>query len=220
MGVLSAMLYFFSQHPFLSFPVCLLLGGLLVWWRENMLWLLGAFLLGTFNIVAGQMVNAAFLNAVGERGTGVIVRSEETNSRLNEQPIWRYEAIVHTRDGRDVETTLFTHTVSLWPLRNEIQVPGVNQVFELKYVPGYPRNIVILTESSAHGQARQRLAAREVVEVAERKYRFSPGNAAFAQDYRQAMQAFIDANDGDPNQQVAVTRYRQQLRALNASLPP
>lgn len=219
MGVLSAVLYFFSQHPFLSFPVCLLLGGLLVWWRENLLWLVAAFLLGTFNIVAGQMVNAAFLNAVGERGTGVIVRSEETSSRLNEQSIWRYEAIVHTRDGRDVETTLFTHTVSLWPLRNEIQVPGVNQVFELKYVPGYPRNIVILTESSAHGQARQRLAAREVVEVAERKYRFSPSNAAFEQDYRQAMHAFIQANDGDPNQQVAVARYRRQLRELDASLP-
>jgi hypothetical protein len=192
----------------------------LVWWRENMLWLLTAFLLGTFNIIAGQMVNAAFLNAVGERGSGVIVRSEETSSRLNEQPVWRYEAIVHTRDGRDVETTLFTHTVSLWPLRNEILVPGVNQVFELKYVPGFPRNIVILTEASAHGQARQRMAAREVVEVAGRKHRFSPGNAAFEQDYRQAMHAFIEANDGDPEQQVEVARYRQQLRALDSSLPP
>ncbi len=78
----------------------------------------------------------------------MIVKAEQTSSTLNEQYIWRYEGVLHTAEGRDVDVVFYTNTASLWPLENAIRIPARDQPFVVKYTPGFPRNFVILTNES------------------------------------------------------------------------
>lgn len=86
---LSALLWFISQHPLLTFFAAMVLAGLVSWWRRSPVYAIVVFPLAMLNIFLGSFLNATFLNAVGERGVAVIVKAEETSSTLNEQYIWR-----------------------------------------------------------------------------------------------------------------------------------
>ncbi|MGE6333449.1 hypothetical protein [Stenotrophomonas sp. NPDC077659] len=211
---LSALLWFLSQHALLAFPVLMALAGAVAWWRRNPLYAIAMFPLAVLNIFLGQFANAAWLNWIGERGEAVIVKAEETSSTLNDRYIWRYEAVVHTADGRDVEVVFHTDTASLWPLENAIRIPAQDQPFVVKYAPGFPRSIVILTNESPHGIAQARARARERVEVAARKLHFSPGNAGFRADYRRELDTWLRDHGDDPQQQADAQRYRAERDAL------
>lgn len=212
---LSALLWFISQHPLLTFFAAMVLAGLVSWWRRSPVYAIVVFPLAMLNIFLGSFLNATFLNAVGERGVAVIVKAEETSSTLNEQYIWRYEAVLRTAEGRDVEVVFHTNTASLWPLENTIRIPAQDQPFVVKYTPGFPRNFVILTDESPHGIAQARASARERVEVAARKLHFSPGNADFRADYRHELQTWLREQGDDPQQQTDAQRYRAELDALD-----
>lgn len=212
---LSALLWFISQHPLLTFFAAMVLAGLVSWWRRSPVYAIVVFPLAMLNIFLGSFLNATFLNAVGERGVAVIVKAEETSSTLNEQYIWRYEAVLRTAEGRDVEVVFHTNTAALWPLENTIRIPAQDQPFVVKYTPGFPRNFVILTNESPHGIAQARASARERVEVAARKLHFSPGNADFRADYRHELQTWLRDQGDDPQQQTDAQRYRAELDALD-----
>ncbi len=211
---LSALLWFTSQHPLLTFFAAMVLAVLVSWWRRAPGYAIVVFPLAMLNIFLGSFLNATFLNAVGERGEAVIVNAEETNSTLNEQYIWRYEAVLRTAEGRDVEVVFHTNTATLWPLENTIRIPAREQPFVVKYTPGFPRNFVILTNESPHGIAQARARARERVEVAARKLHFSPDNAGFRADYRRELETWLRDNGNDPQQQSEAQRYRAELDAL------
>lgn len=210
----SALLWFLSQHPLLALPVLMALAGLLSWWRRTPLYLIALFPLAMLNVFLGSFVNAAWVNWIGERGEAVIVRAEETSSTLNDRYIWRYEAVVHTADGQDVDVVFHTNTISLWPLENAIRIPAQGQPFVVKYAPGFPRSIVILTNESPHGIAQSRARARERVEVAARRLHFSPGNERFRADYRRELDTWLRDHGDDPQQQAQAQRYRNERDAL------
>ncbi|MDH1487242.1 hypothetical protein N5E70_21015, partial [Stenotrophomonas sp. GD03712] len=203
------------QHPLLTFFAAMMLAGLVSWWRRSPVYAIVVFPLAMLNIFLGSFLNATFLNAVGERGVAVIVKAEETNSTLNEQYIWRYEAVLRTAEGRDVEVVFHTNTAAMWPLENTIRIPAQDQPFVVKYTPGFPRNFVILTNESPHGIAQARASARERVEVAARKLHFSPGNTDFRADYRRELQTWLRDQGDDPQQQTDAQRYRAELDALD-----
>ncbi|OBU47785.1 hypothetical protein [Stenotrophomonas maltophilia] len=212
---LSALLWFISQHPLLTFFAAMGLAALVSWWRRSPVYAIVVFPLAMLNIFLGSFLNATFLNAVGERGEAVIVKAEETNSTLNEQYIWRYEAVLRTAEGRDVEVVFHTNTASLWPLENAIRIPAQDQPFVVKYTPGFPRNFVILTTESPHGIAQASASARERVEVAARKLHFSPDNADFRADYRRELDTWLRDHGNDPQQQSDARRYRAEREALD-----
>ena len=157
---LSVLLWFISQHPLLTFFAAMVLAGLVSWWRRFPGYAIVVFPLAMLNMFFGHFLNATFLNLVGERSEAVIVKAERTSSTLNEQYIWRYEAVLRTVEGRDVEAVFHTNTASLWPLENAIRIPARDQPFVIKYTPGFPRNFVILTNESPHGIAQARSSAR------------------------------------------------------------
>ncbi|WBY09037.1 hypothetical protein PIB19_06585 [Sphingomonas sp. 7/4-4] len=91
MVVLSAILFFVSQHSLLSLPLWILaglaLGGAVSALLRKPGWMgLGVigFVIGIANIFLGSMVNAIFLNAYGTYGTAVITQEVETSSQLND----------------------------------------------------------------------------------------------------------------------------------------
>ncbi|MFC5343290.1 hypothetical protein ACETK8_07580 [Brevundimonas staleyi] len=224
MAYVSMLFYWVSHHPFLimlGFPPALVaigtLLGVLKLSRAAVLSfaLAGAtFVFGSVNIFLGGMANAAFLNAFGVEGRAVIVDARETSSRLNEQPVWAYDAVVRTADGQDADTSFNTMTASLWPIRNQILIPPRGENFVVKYVPGFPRNIVIMTDLSPSGQRRLLAQNRAPVDRAERRLAASPDNTRFREDYRRALSDFLrDHREADPR---VTAEFERRLAALNA----
>lgn len=220
MTALSAIFFFLSQHSILSFPLLILaglaLGGALSrLFKSGGWWLLGpiGFVAGMANIFTGSMVNAVFVNAYGVYGSAVITHEEETNSDLNDRPIWYYEAVIRTADGRDVKTSFDTMSASLYPWRNQIDIPPKGERFIVKYIPGDERNIAIMRDESPFGKRLLVAKAREPVERAAAQLAASPANADFAREYREALKQFLAryAADAPPG---LVDHYRRELQTL------
>lgn len=220
MAILSAILYFLTQHPFLSWATLILvsvvLARLMVVWRRRRGWyflILFSCVYGMVNIFTGHIINALFLNAVGVAGTAVVTHSRETNSTLNDQPIWAYDAVLKTADGRDVVTRFNTMTASIYPIRNTILIPPEGEVFAVKYLPGFPRNLVIMSDQSAYGKAYVVGQDRGPVDKAANQFAVSPGNPAFIAEYRAALTTFLarHRHDADPG---LVQDYQARLDAL------
>ena len=220
MVILSAISYFLTHHPFWAWPVIVLVGALLAHllakWRGSRGWyglILAFFIYGQLNLFTAHIFNALFLEAFGVDGTAVITQSEETSSSLNDQNIWAYDAVVKTADGKDVVTRFDTMSASIYPITNAIMVPPKGERFAIRYVPGFPRNFVIMRDLSPYGREYLLGEDRKPVEKAAAQFAASPGNKAFIAEYRQALAAFIakHRDDADP---ALIANYHAQLDAL------
>jgi hypothetical protein len=220
MAIVSAILYFISHHPFLAWPFIALfwfgIGVLMARWRKSPGWIaLGTIGMvgGMINLFTGSIFNAAFLAAFGTYGSAVITHEEETNSQLNEQYIWAYDAVVRTADGQDVKTQFDTMSASIYPWSNSIYIPSKGERFVVKYIPGFERNIAIMRNESAYGRRQIMAQAREPVERAAAQLEASPNNAEFQQEYREEVEKFLANHAGDSPPGM-VAEYRATVAAL------
>jgi hypothetical protein len=213
MKIISAILYFLSHHPGWSFPILLFLFLLLWFWRGKTVYGILALLLPIANIFVSHMLNAWFLNAYGVKGTAIITQSEQTNSTLNDEYIYDYDVLVKTADGQDVITGFSTMSAAIYPVRNSILIPNDNEPFLVKYIPGYEKNIVILSDESDYGLARMSLERRQPIEKARRLYEASPRNETFKQGYLQALKTFADdsVNASEPD---LIDNYKSTIKQL------
>lgn len=223
MYVISAVLFFLTHHPIWSFLLILLfsfaMGVLLSIWRNHGKWLIIFPALGllaaVLNIFITHYLNSLFLNAVGTEGTAVIVYAEETNSTFNDQYVWDYQAVLKTSEGQDVVTKFNTMSASIYPLRNTILIPPKGEVFVAKYVPGFERNILIMSDKSDYGRKWLFNKDLKPVNKAEAQLATSPTNPKFISEYRLALQEFIEKHrdESDPDLKL---QYEQRLEALEA----
>lgn len=220
MVILSAVFYFLAAHSVLAMPLLALLGvgiaAVLAKLRDRRTWfflMIPFFLFSLANVFTGHLWNALFLNAFGTQGSAIIVHERETNVQLNDQYIWEYDAVLKTADNRDVAVHFNTMTASIYPIRNEILVPPANEVFIMKYIPGFERNIVIMSDESGHGKQLIIDQDKSPVEKAAGQYAISPKNPAFIKEYRDALKTFITKhrNDADPD---LIEGYERELDQL------
>ena len=219
MTALSAILYFLTQHPFWSWPVLMLVGVALSWLlsrKGKKRWwvlLLVFFIYGQINIFVAHIFNALFLQAFGVEGTAVITHAEETSSTLNDQNVWEFDGVLKTADGRDVVVQFDTMSATIYPITNAIMIPPQSETFVVRYIPGFPRNFVIMRELSNYGKKYQLAEDREPVEKAAAQFAVSPGNKEFIAEYRSALAAFIDKHrqDAEP---ALIMEYQARLDAL------
>jgi hypothetical protein len=220
MVILSAISYFLTHHPFLSWPAIILTGVLLAYllakWTGSGRWyllILPFFIYGQINIFTAHIFNALFLEAFGVEGTAVITQSEETSSTLNDQSVWAYDAVMKTADGADVVTQFDTMSASIYPITNAILIPPKGETFVVRYIPGFPRNFVIMRDLSPYGRKYLLNEDRKPVEKAAAQFAASPGNKAFIAEYREALTTFIAKHhqDADP---ALIQNYQAQLDTL------
>ncbi|OJU17132.1 MULTISPECIES: hypothetical protein [unclassified Sphingomonas] len=220
MSILSAILFFLTQHPFWSWPLLTLFGvalsHVLARWRGSPGWyglILVFFIYGQLNIFLAHIFNALFLSAFGVPGTGVVTHSEMTSSTLNDANVWAYSAALKTADGKDVVTTFDSMSASIYPITNAILIPPEGERFVTRYIPGFPRNFVIMRNQSSYGIRQMVAEDRAPVDKAANQLAASPGNRAFIDEYRDALTRFLGKHreDADP---ALIERYQAALDAL------
>jgi len=198
MAVLSAVLYFLTRQPFWAFALLCGLGVGLGWlWgrRRGRGWWggigIGFLLLAQANLFAGRYLNAWFLNAVGTQGTAVVTGSQRTSAKLNNSPVYAYAAVLRTADGREVEVAFDTVSAAIHPVRNAILIPPKGERFLARYVPGFERNIVILSDRSDYGRRQALVEDRVAVDQAAAQFAADPDNPTLRAEYREALRAFL-----------------------------
>lgn len=213
MKILSLIFYFLAHHGAWSFLVFLILGKLLWAWRKKAVYIILAFVLAMLNIFTGQFANAWFLARFGTRGSAIITFSQQTNSTLNDEYIWDYDVVVKTAEGKDVVTGFSTTTASLYPIRNQILIPPDGERFVVKYIPGFEKNIVVMVNESSYGKRLQVQENKQPLIKAERQYQTSESNTTFREEYRKAIQTFIDDPE-NASDTVSIRQYQEVLRGL------
>lgn len=220
MTALSAILYFLTQHPFWAWLVIIFVGvalsRLLVRLTHKNRWyalILVCFIYGQVNLFVGHIFNALFLEAFGVEGTAVITHAEETSSTLNDQNIWDFDGVLKTADGRDVVVRFDTMSATIYPITNAILIPPQGETFVVRYIPGFPRNFVVMRELSSYGKRYLLAEDREPVDKAAAQFAASPENRAFIAEYRNALTAFIEKHrhDAEPG---LIRDYQARLDAL------
>jgi hypothetical protein len=220
MVILAAVFFFLAYHPVLSMPILtvvgVVLGAVLATLFRQRRWfflIIPFFLFSLANVFTGHIWNALSLNGLGTKWSAVIVHQRETNIQLNDQYIWEYDAVLKTADNRDVAVHFDTMSASIYPIRNEILIPPQNEVFMVKYIPGFERNIVILSDESDYGKRLIMDQDKGPVEKAAGQYAVSPRNPAFINEYRDALTTFIakHRNDADPD---LIEGYQRELEQL------
>lgn len=215
MKIISAILYFLSHHPGWSFPIILLFFLLLFAWRKKAVYGILALLMPMANIFLAHMLNAWFLNAYGVKGSAIITKEEQTNSTLNDQYIYDYDVLVKTADGQDVLTGFSTMSAAIYPIRNGILIPNVNETFLVKYIPGYEKNIVILSDESNYGIVRKMAENQQEVQKAWIQYKASPQNKAFKEEYLRELKTYVADSDNASDPDV-INNYKSIIQQLEA----
>lgn len=219
MKSLSFVLYFLSHHPIWSFIILLFLGVMLSSLTRKWIFLLLGFLGAMGNIFLAHYLNAWFLNAYGVKGEAIITRTVDTNSTLNDAPVYDYDVLLKTADGKDVITGFSTMSAAIYPLRNAILIPPAGQFFTVKYIPGYEKNIVIMSDESHYGKIRLSESGQEIVQKARLQFNASPTNEDFRQQYIAELKNYL-SNPQYQYDTFTVNRYRQILGALEAGKDP
>jgi len=212
MSILSRVFYFFGHHGLLAFLLLMLIGILIFIKRQNVLYIVLAFLLGMANVFTGQFANSLFLNAFGVRSTAVITDAEETSSQLNDQNIWEYQYIVKGLDGEYTKGSFSTTSASLYPIKNEIRIPAPGKPFPVKFIRGYERNIVVLSDESVDGIQSKENELLRPVQKAKVQYEADPNYQPFVEEYRQALIKYLKLS-----QQPNLDHYRKELQKLDHS---
>lgn len=223
MASLSAFLYVVASYRLsLLFVLPLLCLGFALWLhrRKGRVWgyllIPACFTLGLINVFAGPWINAAFLQWAGTPASARIVDRRDAGWVLNDQAVMRYDVLLRTADGQDVLTGFDSASVSIWPTRQVTLLPPANEAFIVKYVPGFPRNVVILSDESDYGKRWLVSEALRPVDRARQLHEASPDNPQFSGAYREALQAFLAAHHATlPDGQRS--RYEAALAALQAA---
>ncbi|MCX2485037.1 hypothetical protein [Pedobacter sp. MR2016-24] len=192
MQVLSMLFYFLAQHSILAFFAVNIIGFILYLWKLGKRFMVLTFIFSVVNFFIGPLYNAWFLAKFGTDGIAIITSAEETSSMMNEQYIWEYSLLMKTAEGKSVETQFTTSNVAIYPIRNNILIPAEKQPFVIRYIPGFEKNIVIMSDKSDYGKRRINYDHLKVVEKEKTKYDFSPENAEFRKRYIAAMQDYIN----------------------------
>ena len=210
MVIISKILFFTSHHGFYTVILLIIFFCFLSFLTKKWWLLLPIIPLSIANGVAGQFLNAWFLNKYGIEGTAIITSDIETNSTLNEQYIHDYEAIVKKQDGKYVATHFSTTSAAIYPIENAIRIPQVNQSFPVKYIPGYEKNIVILYNESQEGKSLLQYEKQAPINTAKIKYEADPTNKEFIIEYIAALEDYIKIY---PNKE-----YTMQIEKLKKEL--
>ena len=210
---LSKLLYFISHHGFLFVIFLMLVFSLLAIKFSKIAIFIVGIVISAASAFTTQYLNAAFLNAYGTRTTAVITKASETNSTLNDAPIFDYDFIVKKLDGKYAQGTFSTTTAAIYPIANSINIPEEGSEFPAKFIPGYEQNIVILYNESDDGKRAKLTEALSDLNKARIQYEASPADRSFTREYIDALEKFIRENKDQD-----VTEYEGKLAELKKTL--
>ena len=224
--LLSKLLHFATYHPLKFLIISVVVTSFVTSLVSKITKTEGAFaaipivfFLSIGNLIAGHWINAFFIHNVGVYGKAIIVDSGDAGFMINDWEASYYDILVTTEEGQEILTNGTDMSIPLYPLRNTILMPPIDEEFVVKYVPGDEENFVIMADDSNYGKRRLLGEARQPVERARHLYEASSENLDFVQQYREALQTFISEQAGIASDDQ-IQRYHEALQGLTEKDQP
>lgn len=213
----SSFLRFGALHPFLILPCSIILMLLILYFgrkrfpKASLLALLLP-VWGVINLIYGGDWNAEYVYNHGVKGTGVIVRVENTNNYINHVQVVNYHCLIKTKEGKSIKT-YFENSGAVFYPANELEMsPQIGESFSVKYIEGDEENFIILTNDRKNGFSNKINCTKLLQEMvsAQATYNFDKTNAGNKRAYKQLVEKFLKEPCDTNLQRV----YRMQLEEL------
>ncbi len=167
---------------------------------------------GVINLIYGGDWNAEYVYNHGVKGTGVIVRVENTNSYINHVQVVNYHCLIKTKEGKTVKTYFENSGDAFYPA-NELEMPPqIGESFSVKYIEGDEENFIILTNDKKNGFSNKINCTKLLQEMvsAQATYNFDKTNSSNKRAFKQLVEKFLKEPCDTNLQRV----YRMQLEEL------
>lgn len=213
----SNFLHFCAQHPFLLLP-CSIFAMLLILYlgrkrfpkASKLALLLPVW--GVINLIYASDWNAQYVYNHGTKGTGVIVRVENTNNYINHVQVVNYHCLIKTKEGKTVKSYFENSGAAFYPA-NELEIPPqIGESFSVKYIPGDEENFIILTNDKNSGYSNKMNCTKLLQEMvsAQAAYNFDKSDDGNKRAYKRLVEKFLKEPCDTNLQRV----YRMQLEEL------
>ena len=147
-----------ASVSWVAIPV-LVAAGLLVpailrrlgWWKRGALGCGVASLVMAvlWVVVIGTWVRTGVIHRFGGPGEGVVTEQFATGSVHNDEPVVGFRALIRPA-GREARRTVFhSNDFNVWPPANSVRYPPVGVRFNVRVLPDYPGEFVILTDDDS-----------------------------------------------------------------------
>jgi len=177
---------------------------------SNLALLLPVF--GVINLIYGGDWNREYVNNHGVKGTGVIVRIENTNNYVNRVQVVNYHCLIKTKDNKTVKTYFENSGDAFYP-SNEMEIaPQIGESFSVKYIPGDEENFIILTNDIKSNFSNKVNCTKLLEELvsAQAAYNFDKTNVSNKKAFKQSVEKFLQTPCDTNLQRI----YRMQLEEL------
>ena len=157
--------------------------------------LAGAGIYAVFNIMLGTGVSDRLIYWLGTAGAATITGTHATATQYNSQNVSRHDVLMRTAEGKVVHTSFADDDFNVYPPHNTTRYPREGDQFTVRYMPGLPRQFVIVADDNSSWTQRLRCGGLGKALDAERQSAAFSGGAdpQAAQAVRNAERRLTDA---------------------------
>lgn len=173
--------------------------------------------LGVGNFLVGPLLCDWLLYRTGQTAAAQVVGTYETSTEINDRDVVGCYVLV--RDTR----------VNVFPSRfeddefnilppSDFSYPRRGESFGVRFLPGFPRDFIILTDDDSPWTRRQRCDVLSLrLSDAEQRFEFARGAQAFRMPYVAAIDAYLDQGCAGP--EPSPESFRQERMHALAGQP-
>ena len=175
--------------------------------------------LGVGNFLGGPLLCGWLLYRVGETATAQVVSTYGTSTQVNDHDVVGYNVLIRDGHGDTFASRFEDDEVNTYP-PSDFSYPRVGESFGVRFLPGFPRDFIMLTDDDSPWTRRFHCDALSLrLSDAEQRFEFARGAVPFRMPYAEAIDAFLA--QGCAGEEPGPTSFRQDhARAVAGEVLP
>jgi hypothetical protein len=172
-------------------------------------------ILALLNIFFGIDLAVGVVHMAGEEGKATISNSYNTGTRYNGHNVIGYNVLIKTAEGGVVETGFQDDDFNIYPPKNRVVYPGINNKFNVYYLRWFPKDFIIIDNDDSSWAVSLRCAdLKRNLRQASAKYDFDRNNEVYRSDYIATITKLL--GDKCVSDQSEIDVYRRDMEMIEA----
>jgi len=170
-----------------------------------------------FNFFMGHFLRNPIVYHFGERGEGLVVAVTSTSSTYNDQPVLRHEVMIRPVSATEspISTYFETSDFNIHPhsFSGSYSYPSTGTRFSVRYLPSYPRAMVISSVDESEYTRGLRISERnQIIAKLRQQLSMDPGNMEYKRNLAQCLEDSLREQGAPESSKDALQREITALR--------
>ncbi len=175
--------------------------------------------LGVGCFLGGPLLCGWLLYRVGQTATAQVVSTYQTSIQANDHDVVGYNVLIRDALGNVFASRFEDDEFNVFPPA-DVSYPRIGESFGVRFLPGYPRDFIMLTDDDSPWTRRYRCDALSLrLSDAEQRFEFARGAASFRPPYVEAIDAYLAQGCAGDEPGPASFR-KERARAMAGELRP